>query len=164
MSYPKEMKRARELVAKGKVAKEIVGILERESPEFKMLSESAKSRNVYRWTRQMKNDSTNWIEAYKSTHHGRLPLIPEVTSKVVVNYSPGAMVSKNIELSIPSAQWWNALLPSQKEQILQTVDWLSQHNADWWCKSREDYIQMIRRHMPRASDSDIHITYRRRRY
>ena len=92
--------------------------------------------------------------------YGELPIIPESVSKVVVNYSPGARVSKNMELSIPSAQWWNGLLPSQREQILQTVDWLYKHKKDWECKNREDYQAMINRGIP-GHPSDLRVHWKR---
>jgi len=53
-----------------------------------------------------------------------------------------------MELSIPSAQWWNGLLCSQKEQVLQVIVWLSKHKKDWWCKSRDDYQAMIKQSIP----------------
>jgi len=161
MLYPEEMKRARELADDGRKAKQIVNILERESPTFKTLSDSAKFRDVYRWIKEKENGSANWIEVHKSKHKGHLPLIPELVSKIVVNYSPGARVSKNIDLSIPSAQWWDGLLPTDKEQVLQTVDWLCKHKKDWWCKSREDYIDMIKRSIP-GRKSDIIIIPKRK--
>lgn len=85
----------------------------------------------------------NWIEDYQAKL-GELPLIPEFMLPVVKDKT-AKRVSKNMELSIPSAQWWNGLSPFQQEQVLQTVDWLSKHKKDWWCKSREDYLEMTRR-------------------
>lgn len=140
MLYPKEMKRAQELAGEGKTAKQIVSILKRESPTFRTLTDSAKFRNVYRWIKTKKEDSsTNWIEVYMNKHKGRLPLIPEFMLQVVKDKTT-KRVSKNMELSIPSLQWWNRLLCSQKEQILQTIDWLGQN--------RQDYLERINRLIP----------------
>lgn len=97
----------------------------------------------------------NWIEDYEAEHR-ELPLIPECMLPVVMDKT-AKRVSKNMELSIPSLQWWGGLLPSQKEQVLQTVDWLSKHKTDWWCKSREDYQAMIeRQRLGRPSDIRLH--------
>lgn len=160
MLYPKEMKRAQELVGEDKVAKEIVPILEREFSAFKALSDSAKLRNVYRWIETKKEvSSTNWIEVYEKKHKERLPIIPEYMLPVVKDKT-AIRVSKNMELSTPSAQWWNGQLPSQQEQILQTVDWLCKHNKDWWCKSREDYLDRIKRGIA-GHPSDIQAHWKR---
>jgi len=157
MLYPKEMKRAQELAGEDKVAKEIVSILKRESSVFKTLSDAAKLRNVYRWIETKKEvSSTNWIEVYSKKQKGRLPFIPKCMLPVVKDKTANR-VSKNMELSTPNVGWWNELLPTNQEQVLQTVDWLCKHNKDWWCKSREDYQAMIRQSIPgRPSDIQVH--------
>ncbi len=101
---------------------------------------------------QIQIQAPNWIEDYEK-QHGELPFIPEFM--VVVKNCTGTRISEGIEISVPSAQWWNNLLPSQKEQVLQTVDWLCKHKKDWRCKNREDYLAMIKRCMPGASPMRI---------
>jgi len=82
----------------------------------------------------------NWIDDHV-VKYNELPLIPDCLSKLVVEYLPGARVSKGTKLTIPSAQYWNhELLPSQREQTLQLVDWLG--------LNRDDYVEMIKRHTP----------------
>lgn len=100
-------------------------------------------------------EPVNWIDDH-SLKHNELPLIP-VCVLPVVKDKTATRVSKDMELSIPSLQWWNGLLPSQKEQVLQTVDWLSKHKTDWWYKSREDYQAKINQSIAgRPSDIRVH--------
>ena len=154
MPNAEQMKRAREL-ASTKTAKEILTTL---TAEF---GSATSLRTIYRWLeRKTDSEQSNWIKGYQQKHKGRLPLIPKFMLAVVRDKT-AQRVSKNMELSIPSAQWWNDLLPSQKEQVLQTVDWLCRHNKDWWCKSREDYLEMIRRHTPRGPSSPIVLQWKR---
>lgn len=101
---------------------------------------------------------SNWIEASEA-EHGELPLIPECMLPVVKNKMANR-VSTDMELSIPSAQWWNGLLLGEREQVLQTVDWLCKHKKDWWCKSREDYQEMIERQIAGCT-SDYRVHWKR---
>jgi excisionase family DNA binding protein len=105
-----------------------------------------------------RTSQANWIEEYEA-EHGELPLIPECMLPVVMDKT-AKRVSKNMELSIPSLQWWNGLLPNGREQVLQTVDWLSKHKTDWWCKSREDYQAKINQSIA-GRPSDIRLQWKR---
>lgn len=84
---------------------------------------------------------TNWIDAYKN-RHGRLPPVPDYLLPVVHNYSPGEHVSKEIQLRTPSGQFWNRLLPSQRKQWRELVEWLG--------KDPEDYLAHMRMMSPQT--------------
>ncbi len=105
-----------------------------------------------------KISQANWIGDYEAQHR-ELPLIPEFMLPVVKD-KMAKRISENMELSIPSLQWWKGLLHTDQEQVLQTVDWLCEHKKDWWCKSRMDYQEMIKRHIP-GRESNIIISKRR---
>ncbi len=90
---------------------------------------------------------TNWIDIHR-LKHGELPLIPEFIVPLVKDFTPGAKVSKGIELNY-SPPYWDNLKPSQRKQILQLVEWLGQ--------DKDDYIDMINRLRPgRPSDIRVH--------
>ena len=72
----------------------------------------------------------NWIDAHKKKHR-KLPQVPDHLEDVVVGYYPGMLVSKEIELVIPSVQFWNRLLPSQKDQFLELAKWLGYDPRDY---------------------------------
>lgn len=93
----------------------------------------------------------NWIEDYE-IHHRELPMVPEFVLPVVKDKT-ARRVSKSMELSVPSAQWWNGLLHSQKEQVLQMVDWLGQN--------RHDYLERINRQIL-GKPSDIRLIPKRK--
>jgi len=153
MAYqPRIKQRALELIQEGYALEKVANIL---SKEFKDELKTPCERTIGRWRNKKatasmaevsKTPPTNWIDDWES-QCGELPLVPEFM-RPVVRDKAAKRVSKNIELSIPSLQWWASLLPSQKEQVMQTVDWLSKHNKDWWCKSREDYLAMVKRLTP----------------
>src|SRR4030043_140158 len=86
----------------------------------------------------------NWIEAYKKTHR-KLPPIQSFMSGEVSNYSSGMVVSKNIQLITPSAQFWKERLPSEKKQLLELVEWLGQDSRD--------YEAMIKKMSPHTGTS-----------
>jgi hypothetical protein len=67
----------------------------------------------------------NWIRAYM-VKYWNLPPVPSFMSGLVLNYSPGMLVSKNMQLITPSVQFWKKLLPSEKDRLLQLVEWLGQ--------------------------------------
>jgi len=152
MAYNEWMERAKEL-ATTKDAKQIVRILENKYAEFAKLSKQAKFRDVYRWIESEKNKPANWIEVYKKKHK-RLPPIPKFIGLMTDGYSPGARVSKIMKLTILSAQYWNhTLLPSQREQTLQLVDWLG--------LDRDDFEEEIKRRTP-GSPSEICLNFKRK--
>ena len=86
----------------------------------------------------------NWIDAHKAIH-GEFPPIPDYLLPVVLpsSHSPGEPVTKNIELITPSAQFWNRLLPSQQDELLELVEWLGQ--------DRRDYIAKMKKMLPRSA-------------
>jgi hypothetical protein len=81
----------------------------------------------------------NWIAQYKLLH-GELPSIPEYILPVVIKYEKGKPISKEIELITMSGQYWNNLLPSQREQLKSLVEWLG---MNW-----DDYLEQMRRSLP----------------
>jgi len=72
-----------------------------------------------------------------------LPIVKDKTMK---------RISKNMVLSIPSSQWWNGLLSSQREMVLQTIEWLGQN--------RQDYLEMINKLIP-GQLNDIRLQWKR---
>lgn len=95
--------------------------------------------------------SENWIDDYLCKH-GELPLIPDYIAKMVKGYHPGDRISPTMELSIPSAQYWNNLLPSQQRKVLELLEWLGQ--------DKNDYLAMIKRSIP-GHPSDIRLHWKR---
>jgi hypothetical protein len=82
------------------------------------------------WVKYDELKPRSWISTYER-EHGKLPPIPGFMSGVVSNYSPGMLVSKNIQLITPSAQFWKEPLPSEKKQLLELVEWLGQDPRDY---------------------------------
>lgn len=83
--------------------------------------------------RQLERDSEqlpNWIDVYE-TLNGKLPPLPEALCPLATNYSPGEPISKEIELIMPGVQAWQWLASSQREQLLQLVEWLGQDPRDY---------------------------------
>jgi hypothetical protein len=72
----------------------------------------------------------NWIDSYYACY-GELPLIPTWMAPLIAGYSAGMRVHQGITVGVPSIQFWNGLLPSQQEQVLQLIDWLGQNREDW---------------------------------
>lgn len=81
----------------------------------------------------------NWIERDRATT-GELPLVPHWLAPLVLNYQPGARVATGMKLLTPSAQFWANLLPSQKDKLLELVEWLGE--------SPEDYLWKIEQGRP----------------
>ena len=89
------------------------------------------------WVKYDKLKQSNWINAYEREYR-RLPPIPNFMSGLVLNYSPGMLVSKNMQLITPSASFWKTLGPSNKDKLLQLIEWLGQDPRDY-----EASIQMM---------------------
>ena len=87
-------------------------------------------KDISRLQVQLSNDYINWIDTY-IRENGKLPQVPEYLEVVVMNYSPGMLVSKEVQLRTPSVQFWNKLLPSQREKLLGLVKWLGQYPRDY---------------------------------
>jgi len=92
----------------------------------------------------------NWIDTYES-RHGKLPPMPDFLLPVAPpSYSPGEPVSKTMGPPLrPSAQLWRNLLPSQRDQLLQLVEWLG--------LDPRDYVEMIRRMAPPGSPKGMRL-------
>jgi len=86
----------------------------------------------------------NWIEAHKKKHR-KLPPIPSFMRDVILGYSPGMVVSKNIQLITPSVQFWNKLRPSEQDKLLELVEWLGQ--------DRRDYLERMKMMSPPGKPS-----------
>lgn len=62
---------------------------------------------------------------------------------------PKGKVSKSIKFPTLCIQFWNGLSTNQKEQVLQTIDWLGQN--------RQDYLDNINRLIAgRHSNFQVH--------
>lgn len=93
---------------------------------------------------------TNWIDDHR-LKQGELPLIPDWLAPIVIGYSQGIRVSKEMKLS-HSPPYWDNLKPSQRKQLLQLVEWLGQ--------DKDDYIDMINKYRPGRLDQ-IRITWKK---
>jgi len=82
------------------------------------------------WVKYDKLKQSNWINAYEKEYR-RLPPIPNFMSDIVSDYSPGMVISKNIKLINPSAHFWGKRSPSEREQLLDLVEWLGQDPRDY---------------------------------
>ncbi len=90
-------------------------------------------KDISRLQVQLATESINWINAYER-EHGELPQVPEYLEDVVVGYFPGMIISKDIHLLSPSLQYWGRLLPSQKDKLLELVEWLGYDSRDYIAK------------------------------
>jgi hypothetical protein len=90
--------------------------------------------------------SPNWIDAYK-IRHGSYPPLPDYLLPVVIKYSPGEPVSKDIELITASAQFWNRLLPSQQDELRELAEWLGQDPRDY----EAQVLRMLPRKAPKRA-------------
>jgi hypothetical protein len=74
----------------------------------------------------------NWIDAHKAIY-GKFPPIPDYLLPVVLpsSYSQGGPVTKDVKLTTASGQFWNNLLPSQKDELMQLVEWLGEDPRDY---------------------------------
>ena len=63
----------------------------------------------------------NWITYYE-LRNGKFPPIPDYLLSVVQRYGKGSPITKDIELCPMSGQFWNNLLPSQREELKQLVN------------------------------------------
>jgi len=88
----------------------------------------------------------NWIDAHKAKT-GKLPPIPDYLLPVVLptSYSPGEPVTKNIELITASGQFWNRLLPSQKDELMELVKWLGEDPRNY----EAGVLKMLPRRAPK---------------
>jgi hypothetical protein len=89
--------------------------------------------------RRRKN-TNNWIKAYYSSHK-KLPIIPEYLLPVFPKYEKGNPINKDIEIINMSGQFWYNLLPSQRRELQQLVEWLG---MNW-----EDYLEQMKRMLPK---------------
>lgn len=79
-------------------------------------------------------DLGNWIDTYYYCY-GELPVVPPWMGPLIMGYYDGMQVYQGMTVLVASVQFWNSLMPSQQEQVLQLIDWLGE--------SREDYVWMI---------------------
>jgi hypothetical protein len=100
-------------------------------------------------TRRKSNKNTdNWIIAYKS-RNGKLPPIPVYLEDVIQKNTKGSPISKDIELIPMSGQFWNNLLPSQRDELKQLVEWLG---MSW-----DDYYEQMKRMLPKENPKQVKI-------
>jgi len=94
---------------------------------------------AYRQIQRVKPQD-NWIDAHK-VKTGKLPPLPDYLVPLFGNYSSGP-VSKGMKPITPSGQCWNRLLPSQRKQWRQLVEWLGE--------DPEDYLAHMRMMLPQT--------------
>jgi len=150
--YPEQLKQQAVKLCDGRSAGQVLKALQKEFPNEEMPTE----RTIRRWRNEKatapmaevsKTPPTNWIDDWEK-QYGELPPIPDFMARLVEDYLPGARVSKGMKLkeAPPSAQFWNhELLHSQRDKVLQLVEWLGQN--------REDYQEMIKRYIPGSPPS-----------
>ncbi|MEE8471812.1 MAG: hypothetical protein V3S82_01455 [Dehalococcoidia bacterium] len=102
---------------------------------------------------KLKESPANWIDAHK-IETGTLPSLAEELLPLAINCSAGQPISKEIKLTRPSMQFWQRLLPSHKEQLLELVEWLGQ--------DQRDYIEMLRRGAPPGDGQQIRLIPKRK--
>ena len=92
--------------------------------------------------------------AFNRDKFGLKPKIEDFMIPIIVNHTPGMEASKDIQLRIPSAQYWyQRLSPSQRDKILSLVKWLGQ--------DPRDYEDTIRKLSPPSGSPDISFKWRR---
>jgi hypothetical protein len=89
---------------------------------------------------QLSESSGNWIIDFEKTKK-RLPIIDDYMVNLIVNGQKGQTVSKKMELTRPSVQYWSGLTEESREKFLQLVDWLGK-------TSRTQYLQDIEKGRP----------------
>jgi hypothetical protein len=72
----------------------------------------------------------NWIEDHRKKT-GAYPPLPEYLVPVVTKYFPGNALSKDIYLKTPSRQYWEKLLPTQQEKMIELAEWLGTNKNDF---------------------------------
>ena len=77
--------------------------------------------------------SSNWVVSYFETA-GELPTVPNSLLRLFRNVKAGDKLPLNTEISIPSSQFWNNLLPSERQTMLDIVEWYGMPAKDylWW--------------------------------
>jgi len=77
--------------------------------------------------------SSNWVVSYFETT-GELPVIPNSLLPMFHYVEVGDKLPLNAVISIPSAQFWNGLLPSERQNMLDIVEWYGMPAEDylWW--------------------------------
>jgi Ca2+/Na+ antiporter len=90
-----------------------------------------------KWKKEL---GQNWIERHR-LEHGELPELPQYLLEVVENYTAGQPISKDIKVKISSGQLWNRLDPSQRDKLLELVEWTG--------KDRRDYLAQMERMKPK---------------
>ena len=97
---------------------------------------------IYSWRKRKESAKkpATWISTHQA-QTGKLPSIPDYLLPVVQRYTKGNPITKEIELIPMSGQFWNNLLPSQRDELKQIVEWLG---MNW-----DDYYELMRRMLPK---------------
>ena len=90
--------------------------------------------------KKLQNQTDNWIDSYKRSNN-QYPSIPDFILPLVIRHKEGDHASKDIQLRPMSGQYWNRLLPSQRDELRQLVEWLG---MNW-----DDYYELMKRMLPR---------------
>ena len=77
--------------------------------------------------------SSNWVVSYFETA-GDLPTVPNSLLGLFRDVKAGDKLPLNTKISIPSSQFWNNLLPSERQTMLDIVEWYGMSAKDylWW--------------------------------
>ncbi len=78
--------------------------------------------------------SSNWVVAYFETT-GELPAVPNSLLPLFLDVKAGDKLPLNAEILTPSAQFWARLLPSERQIMLDIVE--------WYGMSAEDYLWLL---------------------
>jgi len=88
---------------------------------------------------------TNWIDAYKRQHHGKLPPVEKWLSTFVPELRVGETIVA-LPITTPSGQHWARTPPSQKRKLQEYVDWAKRENPA--LPSFEDIIWHMNQMLP----------------
>ena len=74
--------------------------------------------------------SSNWVVSYFEIA-GELPIVPNSLLPLFRDVKGGDRLPLNVEISIPSAQFWNNLLPTERQTMLDIVEWYGMPAKDY---------------------------------
>lgn len=94
--------------------------------------------------------SSNWVVSY-CEKTGELPVIPNSLLPMFHNVEVGDKLPLNAGFSIPSKQFWNGLLPSERQTMLDIVE--------WYGTPAEDYLWLIGAMIPGTGGLDIQVQW-----
>ena len=76
----------------------------------------------------------NWITSHIA-QNDQPPPLPKPLQGIVIGYSPGEPISKNLDLKPVGAQTWARLPPTSRAQLRGLAEWLGLNWDDYWFRS-----------------------------